>query len=81
MCVCVCVCVCVYDNDIEGEGAVGGTMEIPTELEDSNSQSPENLAQDSGSASPSHSSNNQMMLFMRQMMAKMELGLKVMGDG
>jgi len=55
-------------------------MEIPTELEDFHPHSPENLAQDSGSANPSQSRNNQMMLLMRQMMAKLELRLEVIGD-
>ena len=65
----------VYDNGIEGGGAVRGTLEIQTELEDSHPYSPENLARDSGSASPSQPVNDQKMLFMRKMMAKMELRL------
>ena len=62
----------VYDNDIEGEGAVGGTMEIPTELEDTHPHFPENMVQDIGSASPSQSGNDEIM-------APMELGLETMG--
>ena len=70
----------VYDNGIEGGGTVRGTLEIQTELEDSHHHSLEKVAQDSGSASPLQSGNDQKMLFMKQMMAKMELGLGIVKE-
>ena len=67
--------VIVYGNDIEGGGTVRARWKYKLSSKNSHPHSPENVAQDRGSASPLHSGNDQKMLFMRQMMAKMELGL------